>query len=218
MIKPRAICSVLLLSGSLATPLFSQSDSSTASREAIRLEMIEMRQTLNTYLNQKTASEAGGGQVYIELSKKWTALNDSLYKKLALQQQEIDSLKARLGRLEEKNISKPEVVTTKFENVLAVLYFDVGSASLSNEYKILIKKMVAENPNKVLQLVAYTDWVGNDEFNQKLSDQRAFSVQQELTANGFSIQNLKIYSRGKMAEEESEKLSAKECRRVEIRY
>ncbi len=194
---------------------YGQQDSAKAERDAVKQEMMEMNEKINSYLSDKTASNES--RMIQELNKKWSHFADSVKAQLAMQQLEIADLKARLKALEEKKPETPEVVTTKFDNVLAVLYFDMGSYSLSAENKATVKKIVQEHGNKILQLVAYTDWIGNNEYNQNLSKQRAKAVQDELTSLGFLIQNMRIYSRGKMADE-NEKLSAKECRRVEIRY
>lgn len=194
---------------------YGQTDSAKAERDAVKQEMMEMNEKINSYLSDKTSSNES--RMIQELNKKWSHFADSVKSQLAMQQLEIADLKARLKALEEKKPETPEVVTTKFDNVLAVLYFDMGSYTLSTENKATIKKIVQEHGNKILQLVAYTDWIGNNEYNQNLSNQRAKSVQDELTSLGFLIQNMRIYSRGKMADE-NEKLSAKECRRVEIRF
>jgi outer membrane protein OmpA-like peptidoglycan-associated protein len=93
----------------------------------------------------------------------------------------------------------------------------VGSFELSAENKAIIRKVAKEHGDKQLQVVAYTDWVGNDEYNQNLSSERATAVQREFIINGFASDHIKIYSRGKMVSKQ-ENLSAKECRRVEIRY
>lgn len=211
-LKLFALCLLLLV---VSYTSYGQQDSAKADRDAVKQEMLEMNEKINSYLSDKTASNES--RLIQELNKKWSHFVDSVKSQLIVQQLEIADLKARLKALEEKKPETPEVVTTKFDNVLAVLYFDMGSYALSVENKATIKKLVQEHGNKILQLVAYTDWIGNNEYNQNLSNQRAKAVQDELTSLGFLIQNMRIYSRGKMAEE-NEKLSAKECRRVEIRF
>ncbi len=211
-LKLFALCLLLLV---MSYTSYGQQDSAKAERDAVKQEMMDMNEKINSYLSDKTASNES--RMIQDLNKKWSHFADSVKAQLAMQQLEIADLKARLKALEEKKPETPEVVTTKFDNVLAVLYFDMGSYTLSAENKATIKKIVQEHGNKILQLVAYTDWIGNNEYNQNLSNQRAKAVQDELTSLGFLIQNMRIYSRGKMADE-NEKLSAKECRRVEIRF
>lgn len=191
-------------------------DSSMTERLDIKNDIIEMRNRLTMFLGDADTSGRLTG-VKVEFNNKLNHLKDSMGNLLTQQQQEIDDLKLRLKSLEDAKPAAAEVVSVKFDNILEVLYFDIGSYALSEENKVKIKKLVQQHSDKILQLVSYTDWVGNDDYNQQLSNQRALTVQKALTGDGVSLQKIKIYARGKMAEE-SEKLSAKECRRVEIRY
>jgi len=204
-------CCIILLLSLFTNTSFAQLDSTKVNNQMVKQEMNEMLAKLNAYLAQNSPNNTGSN-LYGELN----SYKESMAKTIAAQQQEINELKLRLKTLEDKKVM-PEVVTKKFDNIIGVLYFEVGSFALSEENKMVVKKVVQNYGNKTLQLVAYTDWTGNNENNQKLSEQRALAVQNELTNNGFKIQDLKTYSRGKMAVE-NEKLSAKECRRVEIRY
>ncbi|MDP1728526.1 MAG: OmpA family protein [Bacteroidota bacterium] len=191
-------------------------ESGKTERLDIKNEVIEMRNRLALFLDDADTS----GQLTkakLEFNNKLNHLKDSVGNLLKQQQQEIEELKIRLKTLEDAKPATAEVVSVKFDNILEVLYFDVGSFALSDENKVKIKKLVQQHGNKILQLVSYTDWVGNDEYNRQLSNQRALAVQKELTGEGVQLQKIKIYARGKMADE-NEKLSAKECRRVEIRY
>ncbi|OYU97293.1 MAG: hypothetical protein CFE21_03090 [Bacteroidetes bacterium B1(2017)] len=197
-----------------ASPALAQTDTGLVARAEIKSEMEDMRNKIDAYLKENNSTDMASAAK--ELNKKWNTKFDSLVAITSTQQAEIAVLKQRLSALENAKVAKPEVVTTKFDKVLAVVYFEVGSYKLSPENKAIIQKVVAEHGSSVLQLVAYTDWVGNDEFNQQLSNERANSVQSELLSSGFLITNLRTYARGKAAKE-TEKLSAAECRRVEIR-
>jgi len=194
----------------------SQTDSSKFERVEVRNEITDMRDKINVFLSEQVTNDPLTN-LNRELSLKLNTYIDSMNNRLNRQQLEIEDLRKQIKTINDKKIVEPEVVTEKYDNIIAVLYFDIGSYTLSEENKITIRKIVNENNDKTIQLVAYTDWVGNNEFNQQLSNKRATVVQNELTANGFQIPNIKIYSRGKMAEE-NEKLPAKECRRVEIRH
>lgn len=209
-------CCIVVLLLLFTQNLFGQLDSNKIKNEAVKQEMTAMFNKINVFLAEQSPNQPNMS-LYVELNNNWNKYKDSVANALAKQQQEINELKGRLKALEDKKVIMPEVITKKFDNIIGVLYFEVGSFALSEENKMVVKKVVQNYGNKTLQLVAYTDWTGNDETNQKLSEQRALAVQNELTNNGFQIQDLKTYSRGKMAEE-NEKLSAKECRRVEIRY
>ena len=195
--------------------LNAQSDSVSINNKVVKGEMNEMVQKLDAFL----AIEANGKSTSVNenVLKSLNKYKDSINLVLTSQQQDIYYLKQRIKALEEKKTLAPEVVSNKFENVAGVIYFDIGSFELSAENKLLVKDIVSKYGTKTLQLVAYTDTIGNAVNNQKLSDNRALSVQNELTSNGIEIQQLKIYSKGMMAEE-NRNLTAKECRRVEIRY
>lgn len=215
MIKLLKNCCIVLMLLLFAQNSFAQIDSNKIKNQVVKEEMVAMQQQLNTFLMANSAENSN--QSIINLNSIWQVKFDSLQAKFIAQQNEINQLKNRLLALETKKQATPEVVSKKFENVIGVLYFDLGSSILSEENKNIIKNIIKAHGDKTLQLVAYTDWTGNNETNQKLSDQRALSVQNELTNNGILIQNLRIYSKGKMAEE-NQNLSAKECRRVEIRW
>lgn len=213
MIRLRLLLVALMFWGVLPKT-FAQNDPGAQDNKAVKKEVTEMMDKLNAYLNEHTPAP---NDHYAQWSKEFALYKDSVALRFAQQQKEIEELRLLLLAAERKPELVPEVVTTKFENLVAVLYFEVGSYTLSDEYKALIKKLISENADKTLQLVSYTDWTGNAEANQVLSNQRAKTVQNELINNGFKMQQLKIYSRGQMAAE-NEKLPAKECRRVEIRY
>lgn len=186
-----------------------QTPTDAQEKEAAKQEMLQMRAKLDTYLNTKTESESNPQLAAPSL--------DSMARQIKELQDELAILKAELQNLKNAKPEQPEVVTKKFDNILAVVYFEVGSSTLSEADKQLIKQLIAKHSDKTLQLVAYTDWTGNNETNQLLSDKRALAVQQEMTLNGFSMNQIKTYARGKMADE-SQNLPAKECRRVEIRF
>ncbi len=215
MIRKTKYCFFIILFFFKTVNLFAQIDSTKANKAAVKQEMVSMQQQLNSFLLNNSSNN--NSQSVSILIPNWQLKFDSIHVKLEEQQKEIEELKKRLIALETKKATTPEVVSKKFDNVIGVLYFELGSYVLSEENKSIINNIIKLHSDKTLQLVAYTDWTGNNETNQKLSDQRALSVQNELTNNGILIQNLRIYSKGKMAEE-NQNLSAKECRRVEIRY
>lgn len=197
--------------GLTATGSFAQPSGASADKDEVTKEMLEMRAKLDQYLATQTLDNKGNGNI----NEKEKSRIDTLEQILQRMQQEIDALKAKIQKMETEKA--PEVLNRKFENLLAVVYFEIGSSQISQADKLKLQKMALENRDKTLQLVAYTDWTGNNEVNQALSDKRALAVQTELISNGYNIDQLKSYAKGKMAEE-SQNLPAAECRRVEIRY
>ena len=75
------------------------------------------------------------------------------------------------------------------------LYFDFGSANLKAESKPAVDQIAAymkENPTLNIVIEGHTDNVGTDDANQKLSEQRAITVKNELVKNGIAETRLSI--------------------------
>jgi outer membrane protein OmpA-like peptidoglycan-associated protein len=90
----------------------------------------------------------------------------------------------------------------KFQEVIAKAYdnltFKTGSATITNtSYKFLdgIADYMKENPTFTLAIVGHTDNTGSDEYNQKLSEDRAEAVKSYLIKKG--IGEISITAEGK---------------------
>lgn len=82
-------------------------------------------------------------------------------------------------------VHKPQVV----ENI----FYDFDRATLRPESKAALDTlatMLRDNPNVTLEMGAHTDRVGADDYNLSLSDRRAKSVVDYLTAAGISKERL----------------------------
>lgn len=82
-------------------------------------------------------------------------------------------------------INKPQVV----ENI----FYDFDKASLRDESKAALDEMVEmlrDNPNVTIEMGAHTDRVGTEVYNEGLSERRAKSVVDYLTAAGISPDRL----------------------------
>jgi len=78
------------------------------------------------------------------------------------------------------SISKP----VKMDNI----FYEFGSAKLTpDSYKGLdgLVKLLNDNPNITIEIGAHTDYVGSDEANKKLSEERAWSVTSYLLEKGI---------------------------------
>lgn len=78
--------------------------------------------------------------------------------------------------------------------------FDTGKYTLKPDTKISLAKVsgiLAAYPGLKLQVEGYTDSVGSDEYNQKLSENRAGSVRDFLVAQGVSMNNISATGYGK---------------------
>ena len=83
--------------------------------------------------------------------------------------------------------------------VSLLLYFTEGS-TLSDESKAVVDKMFAEiarRPAAEITVIGHTDTVGNDDFNDKLSLERAQAVREILVGMGVPAQNISAAGRGK---------------------
>jgi outer membrane protein OmpA-like peptidoglycan-associated protein len=92
--------------------------------------------------------------------------------------------------LDECNRRGPKVIERVIETVKVVgcdewvVGFDFGKAELTNSAKFILDK-VAENA--VVDVIATASPEGTDEFNQKLSEQRAEVVAKYLTDRGVKV-------------------------------
>ena len=75
--------------------------------------------------------------------------------------------------------------------------FAIGKYQLvpaARERLVRISGIVLAYPDLKLEIDGYTDSIGSDEFNQSLSEKRAATVRDYLTASGVSINN--VFARG----------------------
>jgi len=78
--------------------------------------------------------------------------------------------------------------------------FDTGKYTLKPDTKISLAKVAGilqAYPGLKLQVEGYTDSVGGDDYNQKLSENRAGSVKDFLVSQGVSIDNITAAGYGK---------------------
>ena len=78
--------------------------------------------------------------------------------------------------------------------------FDSGQYTLKPDTKIALAKVaviVQSHPDLKLQIEGYTDSVGGDDYNQKLSENRANAVKAFLIAQGVSPENVTALGYGK---------------------
>lgn len=107
--------------------------------------------------------------------------------------------------------SANELATSqKYESVFKPLdlYFNTGSTRYiqTPDNKLFIeaaKKFLAENKEKHLMIRGYTDDVGDELNNQKLSEKRAQDVKRELVKAGIAVSQLKTEAKGEADPKES---------------
>jgi outer membrane protein OmpA-like peptidoglycan-associated protein len=78
--------------------------------------------------------------------------------------------------------------------------FDTGKYTLKGDTKVSLAKVsgiLQAYPGLKLQVEGYTDIVGSDEYNQKLSENRAGAVRDFLVSQGVSMDNISATGYGK---------------------
>jgi outer membrane protein OmpA-like peptidoglycan-associated protein len=115
------------------------------------------------------------------------ALNDNRDKlRLEARTAEAERAKAELAQLKElqaKSTDRGIVMT------LGDVLFDVGKADLKSGGVRVVAQLagyLSANPNRKVSVEGHTDSTGSDEFNQKLSENRAGSVKATLVGAGIS--------------------------------
>jgi outer membrane protein OmpA-like peptidoglycan-associated protein len=99
--------------------------------------------------------------------------------------------------------------------------FDFGKAELkptAREKLARVAGIVLSQPSLKLEAEGHTDSVGSDEFNQKLSEQRAAAVQQYFLQNGITAENVTArgFGEAKPAAPNTTNAGRQQNRRVEL--
>jgi outer membrane protein OmpA-like peptidoglycan-associated protein len=84
-------------------------------------------------------------------------------------------------------------------NTRLLVFFDFNKAELKNESKPDLNRAVnflKQNPGLRIEIAGHTDSVGTDQYNKKLSQDRAESVRQYLIAGGIDAGRLKAVGYG----------------------
>lgn len=59
-----------------------------------------------------------------------------------------------------------------------------------------LAKVMKENPPSKAIIVGHTDWIGTDEYNQKLSERRSLSLSKKLRENGIAADRIQVSGKG----------------------
>lgn len=106
-----------------------------------------------------------------------------------------DKAKETTVGLEESKTFKHDFCLVPIERDIyfANVFYELGKATLTQQAKdslIGLVDILRENPKFVIELSSHTDYRGNDQFNQKLSEARAKSCVQFLIENGVNPKRL----------------------------
>ncbi|HEY3797979.1 MAG TPA: OmpA family protein [Caulobacteraceae bacterium] len=101
---------------------------------------------------------------------------------------------------------RPHPLTTNYDALLAVmppppkvftLYFVEGTASITPDSQATLDTLrAAVTPQSDVQIIGYTDTVGDNASNDKLSLDRATEIRAALVADGLPVGNAKVTGRG----------------------
>jgi outer membrane protein OmpA-like peptidoglycan-associated protein len=102
-----------------------------------------------------------------------------------------------------------------------LLYFNEGTDALTPDSEREVERIFAEiaaRPYPEILVIGHTDAVGNAQFNNQLSRQRAQRVRDDLIKRGISADRIEVSSRGKREPlvRTAEGVSEPKNRRVEI--
>jgi outer membrane protein OmpA-like peptidoglycan-associated protein len=91
-------------------------------------------------------------------------------------------------RVEEK-AAEQKIIVIAFEDI----HFDFDKSTLKPEARTILKRniqIMKDNPNAHVRIAGYTSASGTEEYNQKLSERRARSVQEYLINEGIAPDRL----------------------------
>ena len=90
-------------------------------------------------------------------------------------------------RVEEQVVvaaAEPKIIVLAFEDI----HFDFDKSTLKPEARTILKRniqILKDNPNAHVRIAGYTSASGTEEYNQKLSERRAKSVEEYLISEGI---------------------------------
>ncbi|MEC9412776.1 MAG: OmpA family protein [Pseudomonadota bacterium] len=114
------------------------------------------------------------------------------------QQQEMEAALADESARNELKIQQLENETLKID-IASEVTFDFDSASLKSAFTPTLNKVadiLQRYPNTIIHVVGYTDSVGSESYNMKLSERRAQSVVDYLSSRGVSSSRLYAIGKG----------------------
>jgi outer membrane protein OmpA-like peptidoglycan-associated protein len=132
----------------------------------------------------------------------------------------MDKQEQELRQIEGVEVSRPSEGEINVRLTSDVL-FDFNSSALRAESRTTLREL-ADNfeqyPDNVIVVEGHTDSVGTEEYNQKLSEQRASNVADYLIDNGVRSSNVTVYGYGELRPKSSnETAEGRQLnRRVEI--
>ena len=84
--------------------------------------------------------------------------------------------------------AEPAIIVLAFEDI----HFDFDKSTLKQEAKTILKRniqLLKDNTKAQVRIAGYTSAAGTEEYNQKLSERRAKSVEEYLISEGIIAQD-----------------------------
>ena len=108
------------------------------------------------------------------------------------------------------DITENTPTETTFNNCVL---FDFNSTQIKDKYKKYLNKIVKQANNKNIEIYAYADIKGSEEYNYNLSKRRAVSVKKYLESQGVASAKIKLIPKGETTKFKTDSLN----RRAEIK-
>ena len=171
------------------------------------------------YSSQERLSNAQTLDQLRELNRQLIQDNLELKKQLAELNSKLDQILARLDYQPDiEKVEMPESSTMRNLQdgkrlILRNIFFDYNLATLRSKSKYELNKLynfLKTNPEVNIDVSGHTDSRGNDEYNMRLSQDRAQAVVDYLVRNGISSSRLKAFGYGEtrpIARNENDDLS-----------
>ena len=156
------------------------------------------QQAANQQALERAQAEAAAAQAQARAAQAQAAqrlAEQSAQQATAQTEQIRERLKDQLNQV----LATRETARGLIVNMSDVL-FDTGRYTLKPEAREKLAKVsgiLLAYPNLQLQVEGYTDNIGSDDYNQKLSEQRAGAVRDYLTSQGVSQTNISAIGYGK---------------------
>lgn len=141
---------------------------------------------------QARAAEAAGAAQQLDAERARSAAQ-AAQASAATSQQEAQELQRQLDEMNARVTDQGLVLT------LGDVLFTTGQAELKSGATGNLDKLAAfltRYPERTAMISGYTDSVGGDDFNQRLSERRAESVKFYLTRQGVGPERLSAYGKG----------------------
>jgi outer membrane protein OmpA-like peptidoglycan-associated protein len=187
----------------LMTSLNEKNAEIKTSQDSLKLARIKHQEEVK---NLRTRIEQSDGTLIAEKKQLFTIINELLDQSRPINSDERVKLKQLLITLgwEEPPDVGPQLAIADSgttQNILVNMYpsFMLGKATLEqSDYPTLdqIVKILETYPNSIIEICGHTDNIGDDQYNLKLSRERAQSVANYLINKGIPSSSIRVFGYG----------------------